>query len=289
MEGNSHNMTNHRVTETGGKLLYKDGRPLHQEFNACLQNESLRLAKLNYKYHQILTDPNIGVYSVARCGFARLPNLSINDGYPFRPSMTNGTSPRWYAGSSQTDEVTPVNAARQAERYWGYIGIDAVISRPFGQSGTYMAGSHRGDKGEYLMEFGGWYENLHLIGISDRLGPVRLNIYIDGYFHGSRQWDEWDAQEGKYVTIPFSMQWEENDNRRHLRVDKFPNIPKGVHAIAIEFVHDYCFCDPHHYNTDRNFYIDVLGVNGGPIHRTVSGQTSFLLQDHSLYLPLMLK
>lgn len=120
-----------------------------------------------------------------------------------------------------------------------------------------MAGWHPGDKVEYLMRFGNIYENLHLIGISDMPGPVEMNIYVDGYFK-------------------HTMQWAENDNGRHLRVDKILDIQYGVHAIAIEFKNDYCNCSPWSNDGDRNFYLDILGVNSGPISKSATVHSSFL-------------
>lgn len=235
-------MTNNRVTDVGGKTLNQH----NIGFNACIQNESINLVNQGYNYDQILTDPTIGLYRIARCGFPQYPDLSLFNPYSFTNSMTNGTNSFSLNGGTHTNDVTPVWTVREAERYWGHSHIDAVLNNPFSESGTYLLGWNRGDKVEYRMDFGGTYENLHLIGISDMPGPIEMNIYIDGYFQDT-------------------MQWIENDNSRHLRVDKITGIPYGSHAIAIEFKNDYCECLPWSNNVDRNFYIDMLGVNDGPI------------------------
>lgn len=190
--------------------------------------------------------------------------------YSIRKSMVNGTVPVNLAGATPTSAVTPINTAREAERYWGHSHMDSVMNTPFGQTGTYVAGWHPGDKVEYLMEFGSVNENLHLIGISDKPGPVLMNIYIDGYY--KRQ-----------------MQWVENDNKRHLRVDKIPGITFGTHAIAIEFVNDQAGASG---DLDRNFYIDVIGVNSGAINSTAVKFmffNPFFDSTQSQYLPLVIK
>ncbi len=273
--GRDNNAPNDRVTDTGSQVIFQNQQRLSFQigFNRCLQNQinALIEASSNPNYVTLLTDANNGIYNGSYCGYSAQSGLSVNSAYAFQNSLTNGTSPRSVSGSSQTSYVSPVLwPPRQAEFYWGHSGIDRVLYRPFNQSGFYMAGWHRGDKVEYRMNFGGIYENLHLIGIADIPGPVTLNIYIDGYFKRT-------------------IQWTENDNRRHLRAEKIQNIPYGDHAIAIEFANDYCVCNPYSANTDLNFYFDVMGVNDGYLHPRAIEDLSPFFSPHNLYMPLMLK
>ncbi|MBE7469769.1 MAG: hypothetical protein DPW09_23575 [Anaerolineae bacterium] len=119
-EGNVNNMTNNQVTYTGGEVLLKNNQNFFSPFNDCLQNETLRLANLGYTYIQILTDSSIGIYSVARCGYAQHTNLTVANAYNFTDSMMNGTVPFSINGATPTSTVTPVNTAREAETYWGH-------------------------------------------------------------------------------------------------------------------------------------------------------------------------
>ncbi len=279
-QGNSDNMTNDRVTDTMSQVLRDDGLDFDTKFNSCIQAVLVHLAQQGLNYIQILTDPHQGIYSglYTHCNnplndtsFARRTGLTVNNAYHYIPSLTNGTSPHSVSGASQTSYVTPVPDPRHAESYWGHSGMDLVLYQPFNQPGFYISGWPGGDKTEYLMEFGGLYENLHLIGISDIPGPIILTVYIDGYFKDT-------------------LQWVENDNRRHLRVGKIRNIPHGTHAIAIEFAEDYCHCgDSYSANGDRNFYFDVLGVNDGPIHQVEEDSSPFFSIYQFLYLPLIIR
>lgn len=285
-EGNSHNKTNDRVTDTGGKLLYKNGRPFLVEWGSCIQNKTHELAKQGYNYEQILTDPNIGVFSQASGCIYKHTGLSINQGYDFTPSMTNGTSPYPVLWGATNSSVTPVWTARQAESYWGHSGMDVVHNQPFGQSGRYMVGYHTGDKVEYRMWFGSKggrnYANLNLIGIADKgpldpnnkAVPVILNIYVDGYYQRT-------------------IQWKQHDNRRHIRVENVNVQPVpgwfsyGQRAITIEFANDACICSPYHPDQDRNFYLDVFAITDGWIHPRE--EVFPPLFDPKLYMPLILR
>ena len=263
--------TNDLVTETMGQILYKNNGTWEPYFNRCLQEEISELAEDGHNYYTILTN---GVYNQASCGISQYTGLSVrSNSYSFRSSMTNGTYPslpyNWWEAQRTTD-VTPANVAREAEHFWGHSHMDIIEDSPFGQTGRYITGWHQGDKVEYLMTFGSWYgysiENLHLIGISDRPGPVTLNIYVDGKYQ--RQ-----------------IQWTEDDNQRHLRVEKIPGIFWGMHAIAIEFANDVRNCTNSH-DCDRNFYFDMLGTNNGDINR--SRVRNMFLRNY-VFLPVMLR
>lgn len=245
--GNANNRPNDRVTDTGGKTLRRNGQLFFPPFIDCLQDYSQTLGQQGYGYADILTQ-SYGVYgstAAGLCGTPTYSGLTVVQGYPFRNSMTNGTVPSALGvGAYQSTSSTPVGTARQAEVYWGFGGMEFVQNTPFGQSGLYVVGGHGGDKMEHLMDFGGAYQYLQLIGIADKPGPVTMNIYIDGYYKGQ-------------------MSWSSNDNARHLTVKGFPGLAQTSHAIAVEFFNDYVAPGGGDDN-DRNFYFDVLGVANVP-------------------------
>jgi len=241
--GNANNRPNDRVTDTGGRVLRLNGSYWFPPFNDCLQNYTQALGSAGRSYTSILTAAD-GVYGPSRppsaiCGLSNYSSLTVDPVYPFQNSMTNGTVPEFLGvGGYWSGASTPVFTARQAEVYWGFAGMDDVRNQPFNQPGLYATGYTTGDKIEYLMDFGGSYQFLHLVGIADKPAPVTMNIYIDGYYRGQ-------------------MQWGHNDNARHLAIATFSGLSSGSHAIAIEFAND---APGGSTDTDRNFYLDELGV-----------------------------
>ena len=139
------------------------------------------------------------------------------------------------------------NGLRDAETYSGISGIDAINWKTTanGEQAIFAMGWHNMDRAEYLMEIPTNPFTLCIIAISDRPGPVLMNIYVDGSIVGQ-------------------MSWAENDNNRHVWCQPF-NISNlkvpHVHAIGIEFANDYYYY-PGYYDPDqdRNFYVDMLGI-----------------------------
>ncbi|MEZ4863600.1 MAG: SpoIID/LytB domain-containing protein [Caldilineaceae bacterium] len=249
--GTSNNIPDDRVTDTQGQILRKNSVLFFPPFNDCAQNYTQQLATSTppRDYNTILTSSTEGVYAstpASNCNITTYSGLGIHvNQYSFVPSMTNGTVPTALIFGSYSSSVTPTGVGREAEVYWGHAGLDFIRDNQFGQSGRYVVGGHTGDKVEFLMQFGGSYQYLYLIGIADKPGPVVLNIFIDGYYKQT-------------------MQWSNNDNARHLTTRGFGiSYPFGAHAITVEFANDYV-CTPSGPDCDRNFYFDVLAVMDVP-------------------------
>lgn len=248
-KGIASNIPNDRVTDTGGRVITRNGQVPLLEFLDCGQTYTQDARFQGRSYIQILTDAD-GVFGPNRTIAASCATLSntliVSSLYSFSSSMTNGTAPYALTNGTQTTGSTTAGSARQAESYYGFSGMDAVISNPFNQPERYIVGYQRGDKTEYRMDFGGAYQYLYLIGIADRPSPVEMNIYIDGYYKRK-------------------LYWSNNDNARHLVVGPISGITFGTHAIAIEFVNDAITCTPSTLaDCDRNFYFDVLAALNVP-------------------------
>jgi hypothetical protein len=170
-------------------------------------------------------------YSLAANVPLRFMGLSID-------SLTYGNPKGAFGSGHQTDEVTEPGIWRQAERFYGFIGIDAITKMRdrCGHRDTYAIGNHQNDLVEYLMKFGGQYSGLILRGLGDSPGPVKVEIYVDGLFKANPAWDK------------------PNNCNQDVALD-IPDIPYGTHAIAVKFVNDF-FRPP----LDRNLYLDALLV-----------------------------
>jgi hypothetical protein len=155
-------------------------------------------------------------------------------------NLTGGEPKGAFGAGGQTDAVTEPGSWRFAEWFYGHRGIDQIASRTdaCGAAHTYAMGWHGEDLAEYLMKFGGDYDQLVLRGIADRPGPVNLAIYIDGQYRATASWNN------------------NNDCNQDVTV-KITGISYGTHAIAVKFTNDYY--DPT-ANADRNLYLDALVV-----------------------------
>jgi hypothetical protein len=105
-------------------------------------------------------------------------------------TLTGGEPKGAFGAGGQTDTVTEPGIWRWSEWFYGHIGIDQIVTRTdaCGAAHTYALGYHGGDLAEYLMKFGGDYDQLVLKGIADRPGPVNLAIYIDGQYRATASW-----------------------------------------------------------------------------------------------------
>lgn len=253
--GNQGNQPNKRATETMPNVLLRSNfTTADVYFNDCLQQLSNGLANGGLNYADILLNnlyhPNgpgvtAGCTVLAPCtddsDHCQYQDLSISSRYSLadgQTSMSNRTSPFGLAGATQTSEVTPVTTPRPAYRYWGHSRMDGTITNPFGQAGTYIIGPTHGSMIEYRMQFGGSYSHLYVLAISDRPGPVTVNVYIDGLYKGQ-------------------LQWAHNDNAAHLAHGQF-NVIYGAHNIALEFYPD--LYQGAGADNDRNLYLKELGA-----------------------------
>ncbi|MHB0879168.1 MAG: hypothetical protein ACYC5O_24285 [Anaerolineae bacterium] len=205
--------------------------------------------------HQIgLHDAPGGVLDKLRSVYGSdkvLWTLDVVDGtvhiMPPFPSMTNGTHVGAFPwdpvpGDYWSGAVTPVNTSHEAEVYWGLKHVDTAQDSPFGQPGRYMVSAHMGDMIEFPMEIGGFYSQLHLIGIADRPAPVTVNVFVDGY---------WKTQ----------ASWTAGINLRAILTIPVPGVSFGDHAVAVQFTNDSWDGGGGGDDGDRNFYLDTLGVS----------------------------
>lgn len=253
--GNENNQPNKRATETMPQVLLRSNfTTADVYFNDCLQQLSDRLATEGRNYADILLNnlyrPNgpgvtAGCTALEPCSIdtdrCQYQDLSISSRYSLadeQTSMTNRTSPYGLAGATQTSEVTPMATPRPAQRYWGHSRMDGTITNPFRQAGTYIIGPTHGSMIEYRMQLGGSYSHLYVLAISDRPGPVTVNVYIDGLYKGQ-------------------LQWAHNDNAVHLAHGQF-NVVYGAHNIALEFYPD--LYQGAGADNDRNLYLKELGA-----------------------------
>lgn len=160
------------------------------------------------------------------------------------PTVTGwGGANTFQLGQKNMGKTRPLES-REAEDYSGISHIDAINWKTAanGEQAIFAMGWHQGDKAEYIIEIPSNPFNLCIILISDKPGPILLNIYVDNVYRGQMNY------------------WAENDNNRHVWCQAF-NIGglkvSHVHAIGVEFANDY-YAGPG--DNDRNFYLDVLGV-----------------------------
>lgn len=257
--GLANNVPNTQVTVTGGQVLEQNNSTRYFPVKRCHHDEvnNLVAAGVLANYREILTDRASGLYRANNpCPNSDIPNLAVDDAnYAYTRSMTNGTAAFYTQGNqppfqtsvpnggARTDTVTAEGVSRQAESYWGFVHMVAVGGDPHPEPepGTYIKGTGRGDKVEYLYSFGGHTNTIRITGIDDYPAPVRVNIYVDG----------------KFV---FEMAWVSGDDARRQISRQLPRTyPAGVHAVAIEFVEDYfgTGCMPTAPEPcDRNLFLD---------------------------------
>lgn len=159
------------------------------------------------------------------------------------PSRTNWGGANSLGVGQKLRGSTTAQQIREAEHYTGFSGIDSIAwqTAADGEQAIFAKGWHQGDRAEYLMDIPSNPFQLGIIAISDKPGPVQLNIYLDNSYIGQ-------------------MQWAENDNNRHVWFKTF-NVSglkvNDAHAISIEFANDY-YSGPG--DGDRNYYVDLLAV-----------------------------
>lgn len=257
--GLANTIPNNQVTQNGGQVLLKSQNVTFFPVLRCHHDEINNLVAAGElaSYREILTDPTDGLYRPNNgCDANAIPNLTINQTYyGFTKSMVNGTAP-YYAQGNQppfsnvvpvggvhTTEVTGEGVSRQAERYWGFVHMVSVGAdeHPEPESGTYIWGTGRGDKSEFLYHFGGHSNTIRISGIDDYPAPVRVNVYVDGNFDSEIDWTVGD------------------DARRQISKLLAKQYTAGDHAVTLEFVEDYFVsgCPGNApYNCDRNMYLD---------------------------------
>ena len=167
------------------------------------------------------------------------------------PGLTLGLPKGKFGAGYQSDEVTGVNNWRWSEKFYGLDDISGItdITDKCGETHTYVYGESSGATAEYLMKFGDEYDQLVLRGIADQPAPVEMEIYIDG----------------EYKT---TAQWNHNNLCNELTSVYIGGIEYGTHAIKIKYINDEY--DPGQ-GIDKNFYLDALMVipvyvNGIPIY-----------------------
>ncbi len=168
------------------------------------------------------------------------------------PTKTNWAGSASGIGSRYLHS-TQVGAERQAERFAGHTGMDVfqTLTSPDGLTKGYAIGFHGGDIIEGVMEFPAQANpRIWAVGLSDKPGPVLINVYIDAQYVGQ-------------------VSLNHNDNNHHLSIPApliaqmpypYSSYWGGSHSLALEFVNDYCNCNPYDPDQDRNFYLDAIGV-----------------------------
>jgi hypothetical protein len=257
--GLANNVPNDQVTVTGGQVLEQNNSTRKFPAKRCHHDEINRLVAEGVlaNYREILTDRTRGLYRAdTPCRDSDIPGLAVDmTNYGYTQSMVNGTAAFYTQGNqppfqtsvpnggARTDAVTAEGVSRQAESYWGFVHMVSVGGDPHPEPepGTYIKGTGKGDKVEYLYSFGGHTNTLRISGIDDHPAPVRVNIYIDG----------------KFV---FEMNWVSGDDtRRQISRQLTRTWPAATHAVAIEFVEDYFVsgCAPDNPEPcDRNLFLD---------------------------------
>jgi murein DD-endopeptidase MepM/ murein hydrolase activator NlpD len=221
--------------------IYVDGQYEATTFwddnNDCNQSVTVDIAGIPYGTHAIAVQFTKDYYSPPEDRNFSLDALLVVESLGI-PSLTGGEPKVEFGAGGQSDEVTEPGNWRWSEWFYGHRGIDGIAwdYDACGEYHNYAVGLHGTDLIEYLMEFGGNYSRLNLLGIADRPGPVELAVYIDGEYKATAFWNN------------------DNDCNQLVAVD-IPGILYGTHAIAVQFVNDY-------YNPpeDRNLYLDALLV-----------------------------
>lgn len=128
--------------------------------------------------------------------------------------------------------------ARQAEVFWGNDMPFGQVG-PHSQPGTYIISTGHATLSEYLVYYPwGTTATLYVNGISDKPQPVVANVYVDGYYC-------------------CYLDWNENDNQRHLDSAPLPYKSAGYHTLAIQFREATFGSSP---DTSRWLYLDDLAV-----------------------------
>jgi murein DD-endopeptidase MepM/ murein hydrolase activator NlpD len=164
-------------------------------------------------------------------------------------------------------EVVEPGETRQAETYWGMLGMDAAGPRPdactTSRDAVFLIGWDQGDVAEYLVDFQAANEtyNLRIVGLPDDPNPVKVEIYIDGRLVGEVEWAGSDPNcrvEGNSGVFEISGY-------------------QGVHAVAFMFANDSLTCGSLHDDScDRNFWFDYFRLEqvGDPIPITIESRTT---------------
>jgi hypothetical protein len=164
-------------------------------------------------------------------------------------------------GRRVTTAVQP-GETRQAENYWGMMGIDYIGTR--GRSGMcdpwriYLFGWHgrdpnrsgnqKGDLAEYLVNFPSASSTytFNVIGLPDDPkgeDGVLIGIWIDGVYKGRIKWNDGNpaCNEG------------EGGNSQKFSISGY----QGVHAVAFEFINDF-YEPPFRDEFSRDMFFDYF-------------------------------
>lgn len=258
--GNSNNKPNDRVTDTMGKYMQprKNGQDVDVYFNDCMHNKMNALAASFTDPQTIVTQ---AFQNPGTCADGQINPDGTNDEPCYPPGDPNGCKyTEWRTPTyelhqnlkSMTNRVaaaTPpysshnissfgFDQARQAEAFWGNDMPFGQIG-PHGQPGTYIISTGHATISEYLVYYSsGTSATLYVNGISDRPQPVVASVYVDGYYC-------------------CYLDWNENDNKRHLDSVSLPYKGSGFHTLAIQFREATYGSSA---DTSRWLYLDDLAV-----------------------------
>jgi hypothetical protein len=177
------------------------------------------------------------------------------------PSVTHGLPKGQFCAwgrcydAFQSDEVTPVNTWRSADRFYGQQGMDQIepLTDGCGKSYIFAVGWHEHDLIEYLMKIGGEDNHLVLRGIADRPGPVDIEIWIDGELNTTASWD---GDRNATQDIDVQINW----------------IPYGTHAVAVKLARDD-WTPGGGADKDLNLYLSALKVSRFGVIKILSDET----------------
>lgn len=171
-----------------------------------------------------------------------IPSTQWTYGYGL-PSLTNWNGAQTFGLGHKDVLMSPTGDVREAELYAGYFGIDNIVWKTTsdGLSNIYVVAWNQWDRVEWVMEIPSNPFRFHLIGVSDKPGPVLINVYVDGVYRAQ-------------VSLAH------DDNARHLVIQDItvPGLKTHhAHAIAVEFANDYYGGGG---DLDRNMFVDVTAI-----------------------------
>jgi len=216
------NRPNDRSTDTMGKYMQRQSGMVY--FNDCI-HQMMNNSSSSLSPEQIVTTvfANPGTCATLspcsnidpdNCTYTNLTETTytLHNGLK---SMTNRTAVHTPPYSSQNINPIGYNQQHQAEVFWGNDMTYSQVS-PHGQPGTYIIGTGHAVLTEYLADSWGSNARLYVNAIADKPQPVIANVYVDGYYWG------W-------------LEWNHNDNQKHLDWAPLPDKYSGLHTIAIQF------------------------------------------------------
>jgi hypothetical protein len=198
-----------QVQTAGKSYLFPEGKPASGPIGKNNNHQQRRFAMKTFKPLFVLLSLMAAIM---------LAGNAVAQGMP---SVTGGSYDGDPGEGAQTDIPAPVEEWHPAAQFYGFRGIDQITydEDACGQRHLYAIGLQEKDLIEYVMNFGGAYRYLILRGKADRPGPVELDIYIDGDYQASVEWDN-------------------DDNLNQDVVVEIPRVNYGPHAIAVEMARD---------------------------------------------------